>query len=223
VIDSITAGQIINAPASSLQMKHPGGELGKDEFLQLLVSQLRNQDPMNPSDPKDFAAQLAQFSSVEQLLNISEAIQAQSEMNNNLIGAVNSTTALGLIGKQVVVEGNTIDLPSQGNASVRIDVGGNGGTGEVILRDAAGVEVARVPLSRVDGGTQTLDLSGVVGTVPAGRYTYEVQVVDGTGSAVDVTQYARMRVEGLKYTPSGPVLMSGGVSLTLGQVVEISD
>ena len=46
---------------------NPGGKLGKDEFLKLLVAQLTNQDPMNPADGQQMAAQLAQFSSVEQL------------------------------------------------------------------------------------------------------------------------------------------------------------
>ena len=44
--------------------------MGETQFLQLLVSQMQNQDPMNPMDGKDLAAQLAQFSSVEQLMNI---------------------------------------------------------------------------------------------------------------------------------------------------------
>ncbi len=47
-----------------------GGAMGKNEFLKLLVAQMSNQDPLNPMDGKEMAAQLAQFSSVEQLLNI---------------------------------------------------------------------------------------------------------------------------------------------------------
>jgi flagellar basal-body rod modification protein FlgD len=47
-----------------------GGSMGKDQFVQLLITQMKNQDPMNPMDGKDLAAQLAQFSSVEQLINI---------------------------------------------------------------------------------------------------------------------------------------------------------
>ena len=47
-----------------------GGTMGKDQFVQLLVTEMKNQDPMNPMDGKDLAAQLAQFSSVEQLMNI---------------------------------------------------------------------------------------------------------------------------------------------------------
>jgi len=222
VIESIGA-QLIGSPASALQVRHPGGELGKDEFLQLLVSQLRNQDPMNPSDPKDFAAQLAQFSSVEQLLKIGDAISAQSDLSNALIGSVNSVAALGLIGKNVIVEGNAIELPAQGEASVRVKVGDAGGSGQLIVRDDTGVEVARVPISNTAAGAQTIDLTKLVGTLPAGHYTYDVELTDSAGGPVSVTKYSKLRVDGLRYTPNGPVLMSGGVSLTLGQVVEIND
>lgn len=47
-----------------------GGAMGQDQFVQLLVTEMKNQDPMNPMDGKDLAAQLAQFSSVEQLMNV---------------------------------------------------------------------------------------------------------------------------------------------------------
>jgi len=53
-----------------------GGTLGKDEFVKLLVTQMQNQDPTNPMDGKDLAAQMAQFSSVEQLININDKLAA---------------------------------------------------------------------------------------------------------------------------------------------------
>jgi flagellar basal-body rod modification protein FlgD len=56
--------------ASNAITQAAGGTMGKDQFVQLLVTEMKNQDPMNPMDGKDLAAQLAQFSSVEQLMNI---------------------------------------------------------------------------------------------------------------------------------------------------------
>ena len=57
----------------------PGGKLGKQEFLQLLTTQLRYQDPMNPMEGQDMAAQLAQFSSVEQLVELNTQAKAQAK------------------------------------------------------------------------------------------------------------------------------------------------
>jgi len=202
------------------QFVAPGGELGKDEFLQLLVTQLRNQDPMNPSDPKDFAAQLAQFSTVEQLLNIGEQISALGANDNLLIQTINAGTAMQLLGHNVLVAGDIVDVPASGDLTVRFEAGGDGGTGEIILRNDAGAEVARVPVTAT-GGPQTVDLASLVGQLPAGRYSYEVDMKDASGQPVEVTKFTSLRIDGVKYTPSGPVLSSGTVTIALGDVIEI--
>ncbi|HEY8309437.1 MAG TPA: flagellar hook capping FlgD N-terminal domain-containing protein [Gemmatimonadaceae bacterium] len=59
-----------SSSASNAITDAAGGAMGKDQFVKLLVTEMQNQDPMNPMDGKDLAAQLAQFSSVEQLMNI---------------------------------------------------------------------------------------------------------------------------------------------------------
>ncbi|MDA8335218.1 MAG: flagellar biosynthesis protein FlgD [Peptococcaceae bacterium] len=90
------------APASS---SNGSNGLGETDFLDLLVSQLKNQDPESPQDPSQFAAQLAAFSTVEQLQNL-----------NQEVTAFNQTTELGqaaaLIGKTV-----TVDLGNNQTAS----------------------------------------------------------------------------------------------------------
>jgi flagellar basal-body rod modification protein FlgD len=66
--------------ASSAITNAAGGAMGKDEFVKLLITQMKNQDPMNPMDGKDLAAQLAQFSSVEQLININAKLDGLSTL-----------------------------------------------------------------------------------------------------------------------------------------------
>lgn len=68
------------ASASSAITNAAGGAMGKDEFVKLLITQMKNQDPMNPMDGKDLAAQLAQFSSVEQLININAKLDGLSTL-----------------------------------------------------------------------------------------------------------------------------------------------
>jgi flagellar basal-body rod modification protein FlgD len=76
--------------------------LGKDAFLKLLVTQLQNQDPLNPLDDKEFIAQLAQFSSLEQMTNISSGITSLTEKT----GQQDMLSAVNYIGKEVTAEGS---------------------------------------------------------------------------------------------------------------------
>ena len=86
------------------ETKSANDVLGKDAFLKLLVTQLQNQDPLNPMDDKEFIAQLAQFSSLEQMSNVAEGINALTEKTaqQDMLSAVN------YIGKEVSAEGTSM-------------------------------------------------------------------------------------------------------------------
>jgi len=70
------SAQEASQQATSSAVTNATQEIGKNEFLQLLVAQLRNQDPLNPVDNQQFLAQLATFSSLEQLISINQAVTA---------------------------------------------------------------------------------------------------------------------------------------------------
>lgn len=95
--------QTSSATASTTTKKKDETTLGKEDFLSLLVAQLKNQDPLNPDDPTQFTAQLAQFSQLEQLFNLNGSM-------NNLVTAYQNTdklTALNTIGKEVAFKSST--------------------------------------------------------------------------------------------------------------------
>lgn len=92
------------ANVQSAAAKSDSSTMGKDEFLKLLITQLQNQDPMQPLDDKEFIAQMAQFTSVEQLMNISSQLDAMSSS----LGSVS-----GLIGKEATWMQNTDDSSSE--------------------------------------------------------------------------------------------------------------
>src|SRR5690625_4090242 len=71
---------------ANTEQRRPSSELGKDEFLKILMAQLQNQDPLNPLDDKDFIAQMATFSSLEQLMNMSKSIDKLVE--NQLVSPI---------------------------------------------------------------------------------------------------------------------------------------
>jgi flagellar basal-body rod modification protein FlgD len=75
-----TSGTSSGNGASDAITNAAGGAMGKDQFVKLLITQMQNQDPMNPMDGKDLAAQLAQFSSVEQLININDKLASLTSL-----------------------------------------------------------------------------------------------------------------------------------------------
>ncbi len=91
----------------------PENTLGQDEFLTLLVAQLQNQDPLNPTDATEFTAQLAQYSQLEQLFNLNDAMDGLSAAQTSS----QKVSALSLIGKEVVVEDSHFPLTARRPAS----------------------------------------------------------------------------------------------------------
>ncbi|HZW68180.1 MAG TPA: flagellar hook assembly protein FlgD [Pseudogracilibacillus sp.] len=92
---------------ANTEKRSPSSELGKEEFLKILMAQLQNQDPLNPLDDKDFIAQMATFSSLEQLMNMSQSIDAL--VQNQLISPIVQYSHM--IGKEV----SYISKDEQGN------------------------------------------------------------------------------------------------------------
>lgn len=87
----VVGGQVVTDTSETYQTKKSkGDEMGKDAFLQLLVAQMQNQDPLKPADNSQMVAELAQFTTIEEL--------------QNLGSAMDNTSAFGLVGKNVIIE-----------------------------------------------------------------------------------------------------------------------
>lgn len=207
--------------ASAEQASQPGGIMGKDEFLQLLVAQLKNQDPMNPMNSEEFAAQLAQFSSLEQLIEINDTLDGQEGMNAAVVDIMNASSALGVIGKEVLATGDSVAVDGSGTESVTIGVGGSGGTGVLRILDENGTEVGSRELGFVGPGRQEIVLGDAAAELDPGAYRYEVTVLNEAGGSVEVQTFARVQIDGVRYGPGGPVLISGNLEIPLASVVEV--
>jgi len=192
--------------------------LGKDQFLKLLVTQLRNQDPTNPLQPYEFAAQLAQFSSVEQLtqLNANVSGEIAEQQTNNELGRTSFGAAL--LGRSVLASGNDVQITSGTTPSVTVDVGTGGGKATLTLLDDSGKTVATRDLGTVAGGRQTLTLPS---DLPAGKYHYKLDVAGTDGKSVDVTTYTSGTVSAVSFKDGKIELELGGLEITLDQLEEI--
>jgi flagellar basal-body rod modification protein FlgD len=193
-------------------------DVGKDQFLSMLVVQLQNQDPMNPMDSQEFAAQLAQFSSLEQLAQLNDVMEQSLQLSqiNALIGQTQFSASL--MGKTVVAAGNQVHVPTTGGASIHVDVGGNGGRATLTLLDSSGHEVAVRDLGTVAAGAQNLALPG---DLPAGDYTYRLEVKGADDATVSVTTYTTGVVDSVIFRDGAIYLRLGTLEVALDDVAAL--
>jgi flagellar basal-body rod modification protein FlgD len=196
--------------------------LDQDAFLKLLVAQMKNQDPTNPMQAQDLAAQLAQFSSLNQLISVNSALATQNEASQGIQQAVTMNTATATLGRTVTAVGNQVAITNGTAPDVTFDVGGTGGDATVHVYNASGVEVASEHLGALAGGRHTSSLGSVGAGLTSGAYTYSVDVTDSSGNPVGVTTYTVGKIDSLQATANGPVLGSGPLTIPFGSVVAIS-
>jgi flagellar basal-body rod modification protein FlgD len=186
--------------------------LGKEDFLKLLVSQLQNQDPLNPSDPTEFTAQLAQFSSLEQLSNV----------NKNLEQLVSSQSveAMSFIGREVVAENSGFRLDADG-----VDLGyrleGQAEEVTLFVQDNLGRTVASLPAEGLTAGEHFMAWDGKDengNDVPPGDYQLLVSALQGEDEAVPAASLLKARVTGVDLEPSGTLLVTDAGSIPMARV-----
>jgi flagellar basal-body rod modification protein FlgD len=194
--------------------------MGKQEFLELLVTQLRYQDPLNPMDATQFASQLAEFSSLEQMLKVADAVDRQSEATSLMALSVNTNLAASLLGRNVLAVGDQVQLGPGGAGSVTVDVGGSGGKAELRITNQYGYEMATLSLGTLGAGRHTLDVSGA--GLPQGLYKYELKVTDANDTPVSVTSYMGGTVTGIQFVDGSLMLQVGGMLVPMSYLVEVA-
>ena len=217
-----TATESSGLGAATADLFRPaGGQLGKDEFLKLLVTQLRYQDPLNPMEAQDLAVQLAQFSSVEQLIQANERLEQQLAASEALAAGLNTTAALGVLGQTITAVTDRAVVGEDGGGSIDVEIGGTGGSLTIRLIDENGDEIGTREVGALGAGRHTVDLGSAASGLPAGVYRCEVVVKDGEGTRVPARILATARVDGVRYGSHGPVLIAGPLEIPLANVLEV--
>jgi flagellar basal-body rod modification protein FlgD len=122
---------VTKATASPDQIDNPKAAMGKNDFLNMFIKKLENQDPTSPVDDASFTADMAQFSSLEQMQNLNTTATDQAtslaNLNTNIVGLMamqNTTQAAGLIGKTVTVSTVIPATDGSGNTTAGPDASG---------------------------------------------------------------------------------------------------
>lgn len=230
-----------SAPRGSLPTNTKGA-MGRDQFLQMLTAQLKNQDPLNPMDGKDMAAQLAQFSTVEQLVQMNKTLSSQQSRDGEIIDAITKLgetqtarsdelaqliegqMAMATVGKTGVTPGNTTFVDREGNGPIVVDTGSRTGAGRITITNAKGEEVTKVSVKVNTAGQQSFNVGDLITDpkLPAGKYTFKFEVATDGGQFQEVKTYTAGRITGMKYDKGNPILIIGDtLSVPMSQLTQI--
>ncbi|MCB0417422.1 MAG: hypothetical protein H6617_04395 [Bdellovibrionaceae bacterium] len=179
--------------------------LGKDDFMKLLLTQLQNQDPMNPMEHEQFAAQLAQFGSLEKLSGIEEGIKKV----NSGFSDEQKLQALGMIGKEVKASGSSLDLKKGSSVSFSPALPDNAQAVRAMIYSPTGSLVRTIDLNNHDAGG-AIHWDGKNDRdqeMPAGAYRFQVLAVNKDGSPVEVGSDIKGTVIGVEVNGERPMLV----------------
>lgn len=217
----ISLSNVATAPTST-ESSTGSAELDQTTFLNLLTTQLQYQDPMDPQSSEQFVAQLAQFSSLEQLMSANESLAVLNVMASSL----NNASMTQLIGKSVIAQGNEFQYNGEGEADLHYDAASTTSESRVTVYDASGTVVYSEELGSLDAGegTWTWDGSDTSGNnAGEGTYTFEITGSDSDGNEVEVTELIEGVIDGMSYESGTATPSIGDVSFDLSAILRVGD
>lgn len=218
----IAATALANAPAApgtpASSSMNPGIADNFTAFLQLLTTQLQNQNPLDPLDTNQFTQQLVQFAQVEQQLRGNDQLATLVALQKT----TQASAALEFVGKTVVISGATTNLGTEGN-SVWTFSSPKPASATVAIRDATG-QTAFTGTYTLNAGRQDFVWDGL-GTNgqrwPAGNYTLSITAKDANGQMVAITTDVQGIVDSADVSQTPPVLTIGELNFTLDQIKRV--
>lgn len=204
------------AAANALANQQIAGNF--QSFLQLLTTQLQNQNPLSPLDTNQFTQQLVEFAGVQQQINTNDSLASLVSLQQT----TQSSQALQFVGKTAIVKGSTAEMTnSQATWELNIP---SASTVNVSIANSSGQTVYSSNFAASAGNNQVFNWNGL-GTdgtqYPAGNYTLTATAKDASGNTVGVSTSVAGVVNSVDLTQSPPLLSIGGQTFTVNQVESI--
>ncbi len=194
-------------------------ELGQEDFLALMIQQLKNQDPLKPMENGEFIGQMAQFSTVSGIADMSKSIAGLSD-------AFNSGQALqvaSMVGRTVLTEANAALYSGSSPVTGAVDLPNATSNGVVRVYTAAGELVRELPLGTQQSGLASFTWDGTLANgqpAPAGRYRFTAAIANPAGDTA-LTTYLASKVESVTLAGDGSgsqLRTDSGATVRLSQV-----
>jgi len=189
--------------------------MGRDEFLTLLVAQLKNQDPLSPMDSMEFTTQLAQFSSLEQLYNVNASVRELSAYQQGMYNA----QAVSLIGKQVVAAGGNRFVLAGDSAEISYELLADAQDVSVSIFDEAGRLMTVLSPGSQNQGVQTAAWNA--GDAAFGVYSFRVSAMDAQGGIVAARNMMTGPVTGIDFSGDAIWLTVNGEQISMENVLAV--
>lgn len=188
----------------------------QDNFMKMLVMQMKNQDPLNPADSSQFTSELAQLNTVKGINDLN----AQFTSFLSQVQASDFLNSAGLVGQHVLVAGNTLAFAGDtvvGGAKLASDAS----SVKVSIYDASGKQVDQLDFGAAKAGSVGFAWDGTTSEgakMPVGAYTFKFEALDVNGKAVTATNLTNVEVTSVQRSTSGTKL-----SLADGRVIAAAD
>ena len=206
--------------AANVITETKSNELGKDAFMELLVTQLQYQDPLSPMDSTAFTAQLAQFSSLEQLTGINDNLEYLQLYQSS----INNSQAVSFIGKDIKAIGDTVNLVDGISGGLPFELFDDATEVSVNIYDSDDNLIKTIDGGALSTGEHILEWDGLDNegnSVNDGEFKFEVTAVDEKDNPVKVYTYISGRVSGVTFQNGIASLLVGGHEVPVGDVIEV--
>lgn len=194
--------------------------LDKDSFLHLLITQMRYQDPLSPMDNQQFLAQMAQFSSLEQMQNLNDKFEASMALSQSL----NNSAAAGLIGRHVRASGDNIRLGESGGIELGYFLQREAAHVTVTVFDEKGDAVRTMVESDASSGAHRFTWDGTDDAgerLAAGSYSFKISAKAEDGTDLSASSLVNGLVSGVTYKNGSAYLLVDGREVSLSEVLEV--
>jgi flagellar basal-body rod modification protein FlgD len=202
---------------------HGNSQMDKDAFFKLMLAQLKNQDPMNPLKNHEMAAQLAQFSTLEQMTNMNTTLTKMEGQG----AQPQDFQALNLIGKTVAGDSSrVVRTQFDKEHDFNFNLPQSATEANVRLMTAKGDLVREYKLSNLQAGNNKVSWNGKnEGGVSqsAGEYVFQVEAKNAVGQKIPVKTEFQGVISGMSFSAEGPVLQVGSQTIKMRDVRQITD
>ena len=200
--------------------------LDKDDFLQLLITKMTHQDPLSPMEDAEFIAELAQFSSLEQMQNLNDIMEESVNWDYLQMQTINNTMATGLIGKDVTATYSAVYLDEHNSPQINFSTGEYASSVKVTISDLEGNAVRTLTMQNVPSGESSIKWDGLDenGTrMTSGLYDVDIVATDVNGDSFNPSLFITGRVNGVIYREGAAFLQVNGMEIALANVQAINE